>query len=226
MFEQIANSIFFRTSSSFDSNIGYISSGDRRALVDTGTGMHSDSVQRDLNRLGVSIEDITDILLTHSHIDHIGGVVGILKETNPTIHLHKSEAERINAGDMELTLSSHFGVKLPPMKIDNLLEEGDTVNLGDVTLEVLHTPGHSIGSICLFEKSQSLMFTGDTMFAGASFGRVDFPTGSPERLVASLKRLSEIDFEIALAGHMHPIKHNASRSAQSSYRSAKMMFRI
>lgn len=226
MFDQIAPNIHFRTSSSFDSNIGLISSNKKVVLVDTGTGMHSNDLRRDLKNLGVSFSDVTDIVLTHSHIDHIGGVVAILEESDPAIHLHKSEAEMINSGNMDLTLSSHFGVKLPPIRIDKMLEEGDTVRFGEVSLEVLHTPGHSLGCVCMFEKSLSLMFTGDTMFPGASFGRVDFPTGSPEDLVASLKRLSEIDFEIALPGHMYPIKHDASKSAGNSYRSARMMFRI
>jgi glyoxylase-like metal-dependent hydrolase (beta-lactamase superfamily II) len=226
MFEEFAPYIHFRTSNSFDSNIGLISTEDKKVLIDTGTGMHSESLQRDLDRLGTSFKDITDIVLTHSHIDHIGGVMAVLKESDPTIHLHKTEAEIINSGDMTLTLSSHFGVKLPPITIDNLLEEGDIITFGDVNLEVLHTPGHSLGSICLFEKSKSLMFTGDTMFPGGSFGRVDFPTGSPKQLVASLKRLSKINFEIALAGHLQPIRHDASRSARNSYQSAKMMFRI
>ncbi len=225
MFRQISDNIYIRVSNSFDSNIIYINGKEKQILIDAGTGMYSDALNQDLVKIGSSVDAITDIVLTHSHIDHIGGVLPIIDTSSPKLHLHKSEGEMINSGDMRLTLSTTFGVELPPMKIDNLLEEGQTLCLGDVCFKVYSTPGHSIGSICLHIEDQGILITGDTMFPGGSFGRVDFPTGNPQQLVSSLKRITEWEFVIALPGHMNAITSNAKRQAESSYQMASSMFR-
>ncbi|MHA2021993.1 MAG: MBL fold metallo-hydrolase [Candidatus Thorarchaeota archaeon] len=225
MFRQVSDNIYIRVSNSFDSNIIYIKGGEKQILVDAGTGMYPDALNQDLVKIGSSVEAITDIVLTHSHIDHIGGVLPIIEASSPTLHLHKSEGEMINSGDMRLTLSTTFGVEFPPMKIDNLLEEGQNLCIGNVCFKVYSTPGHSIGSICLHMEDQGILITGDTLFPGGSFGRVDFPTGNPKQLVASLKRITEWEFVIALPGHMNPITSNAKRHAESSYEMASTMFR-
>ena len=145
---------------------------------------------------------------------------------SPKIHLHRAEAEPINSGDMSQTLSDTFGVDLPPMKIEGILDEGSRLDFGDVKMEVFHTPGHSLGSICLNIEETGILVTGDTLFPGGSFGRVDFPTGDARKLVESLKRISEMDFEIGIPGHMNAMKYNAKKSALASYQMAKTMFRM
>lgn len=225
MLRHIAGPIYFRVSNSMDSNIGFIDGGDSKVLVDTGTGIYHSNLDKDLQSIGSSAEEITDIVLTHSHIDHIGGVIPFLEQQSPKIYLHRSEGELINSGNMMLTLGNTFGVDFPPFKIHHLLDEGDTITFGNVSLKVYNTPGHSIGSICLHAEDLQLLFTGDTMFPGGSFGRVDFPTGSPKDLVSSLKRISEMDFEIALPGHMNSIHSKAKDHARSSYEMARSWFR-
>jgi hydroxyacylglutathione hydrolase len=226
MLDQITNDIYFIMSRSFDSNITYIKSGDHEILVDTGTGLYAASLDKDLQTQGSSLDRITDVVLTHSHIDHIGGVIPLLERGVPKLYLHRLEAEPINNGDMSHTLGDTFGADLPPFKIDVMLEEGDLIDFGDIKLRVFHTPGHSAGSIVMRVEGSGILFTGDTLFPGGSFGRVDFPTGSPEKLVESLKRISEMDFEIGLPGHMHAMMHNARRSALASYQMAKNWFKI
>lgn len=227
MFELVSEGIYILVSRSFDSNIGLIDGGSRRALIDTGTGVYHSFLQESLSKLGISVDSITDILLTHSHVDHIGGVSSILHHGSPTIHLHKAEADLINSGDMSLTLADTFGAEIPRIRIEGILEEDSTLDIGEISLKVLHTPGHSAGSVCFHLEDDGIVFTGDTMFSGGSFGRVDFPTGSPEKLVASLKRLSELhSFTIALPGHMEPVRTNAIRSALSSYSMAKNWFNV
>jgi glyoxylase-like metal-dependent hydrolase (beta-lactamase superfamily II) len=225
LLDQIADSIYFIVSRSFDSNISYIKSGDHEILVDTGTGLYASSLDKDLQTQGSSLESITDVVLTHCHIDHIGGVIPLLERGFPKLYLHKAEAEPINNGDMSHTLGNTFGADLPPFKIDVMLEEGDVIDFGDVKLQVFHTPGHSEGSIVMQVEGSGILFTGDTLFPGGSFGRVDFPSGSPEKLVESLKRISEMDFDIGLPGHMNAMKYNAKRSALTSYQMAKNWFK-
>jgi len=223
--DQITDSIYFILSRSFDSNITYIKSGDHEVLIDAGTGLYASALDRDLQTQGSSLESITDIVLTHCHIDHIGGVIPLLESGSPKLYLHKAEAEPINLGDMSHTLGNTFGADLPPFKIDVLLEEGDLIDFGDVKLRVFHTPGHSAGSIVMQVEDSGILFTGDTLFPGGSFGRVDFPTGSPKKLVESLRRISEMDFEIGLPGHMNAMKYNAKHSALTSYQMAKNWFK-
>ncbi len=227
MFETIAPNIHVLVSRSFDSNIGLIDGGKQKALIDTGTGMYHSFLEGSLLKVGVTIESITDILLTHSHIDHIGGVANIIREASPKVHLHKAEADLINAGDMRLTLADTFGAEVPRMKIEGVLQEGSMISIGNIKIDVLHTPGHSSGSVCYHIKEKGIVFTGDTMFSGGSFGRVDFPTGNPREIVESLKRLSELDdFNTALPGHMAPVRVSATRSALSSYQMARNWFNV
>ncbi|MFW9918363.1 MAG: MBL fold metallo-hydrolase [Candidatus Thorarchaeota archaeon] len=227
MFEVVSSGVYILVSRSFDSNIGLIASGERKALVDTGTGVYHSYLESALSKLGIDISSITDILLTHSHVDHIGGVSNIIRHASPTIHLHKAEADPINSGDMRFTLADTFGAEVPRIKIEGVLEEGMIIEIGDIQVKVLHTPGHSGGSVCFHLENEELVFTGDTMFSGGSFGRVDFPTGDPRKIVASLKRLTELSsFNIALPGHMGPVRNNALRSALSSYSMAKDWFNV
>jgi hydroxyacylglutathione hydrolase len=225
VFDQISESVYFLMSRSFDSNITFIKTRDHHILIDTGTGLYTSLLDKELNNLGSSISSITDIILTHSHIDHIGGVIPILEESSPKIYLHRAEAEPLNNGDTSHTLGDTFGVDMPLLKIEGILDEGSTLDFGDLKMIIYHTPGHSEGSIVIEIEHSGILLTGDTLFPGGSFGRVDFPTGNPKKLVESLKRISEMEFSIGLPGHMNAMKYNAKKSALTSYQLAKTMFR-
>lgn len=119
------------------------------------------------------------VVNTHGHADHI-------KEDgkfNLPVYIHRLDAECLR--DPEKNLSAFLGI---PVVVDvepSLLEEGDTVRIGNVSFEVLHTPGHSPGSICL--KNGKILFTGDTLFCGG-YGRTDLPGGSEGQLFDSIRR--------------------------------------
>jgi hydroxyacylglutathione hydrolase len=226
VFDQITDSVYFLVSRSFDSNITFIKTNDHHILVDAGTGLYAQSLDKNLQSVGSSLSSITDIILTHSHIDHLGGVIPILEIGSPKLYLHEAEAIPINNGDMSSTLGNTFGVDLPPLRIEGILEEGSILDFGDILMTVYHTPGHSEGSVVIELNGTGILMTGDTLFSGGSFGRVDFPTGSPNKLVRSLKRISEMQFDIGLPGHMSAMKYNAKKSALASYQMAKTMFRL
>jgi len=140
------------------------------------------------------------IINTHGHPDHTCGNGKIKKTFNIPILVHKNDADLL--GETGKKLAGLFGIKDYSPQADTLLEDGATIDFGSQSLKVIHTPGHSTGSISLLGKRE--IFTGDTLFAG-SMGRVDFPGSSLEEMNASLKRLMQLpDYLTVYAGHGPP----------------------
>ncbi|HEX3026402.1 MAG TPA: MBL fold metallo-hydrolase [Clostridia bacterium] len=142
------------------------------------------------------IENIKAILLTHGHFDHIMGVSRIKKLTNAKIYIHSEDM--MFTADNSLNLS---GVIIPE-KVDAFtadvpLNDGDKIELGNLTIRVIHTPGHTIGGCCYI--TEDAIFTGDTLMK-CSCGRTDFPTGSYPQMLDSLKRLKNLEGDY----HIYP----------------------
>lgn len=125
------------------------------------------------------------ILLTHAHIDHIAGLTEI-RQAFPGVEVwgHPSEFEWF--GDPMLNLSGAMGMPFTCAGPEHELREGMTLTLGDSAWDVLHTPGHSPGSVTLVERDARLAIVGDTLFSG-SIGRSDFPTSDEATLFASIR---------------------------------------
>lgn len=138
------------------------------------------------------------IVLTHGHFDHIGATGFLKDKTSGLIAIHKLDAENLRDGDKNL--SSSMGIELPQLKADLLLEHGSTIKLGDTECKILHTPGHSEGSICIL--FPGIVFTGDTLFRG-SIGRTDFPGGNYKVLLKSIAEnlLTLDDNTVVYPGH-------------------------
>jgi len=135
-------------------------------------GGHPKKVLDYLEKNGLTLEAI---LLTHGHFDHVGGVKAIAEATGCQVYLHTADLvmpEKLTAGPLYYTHS--YG-------------EGDTLHLAGLTIDVIHTPGHTPGSVCLL--CEDALFSGDTLFA-RSCGRTDLDGGDPEAMAASLKRLA------------------------------------
>lgn len=182
----------------YDSNV-YLLEDEDPVLVDTGTGMYADTVLEEVSRL-VPLRKIRRIVLTHCHYDHIGGAAAFQKATGARIHLHEAEAEPMMSGDMSLTISQMFGSRLASMDIAPL-KEGDTLDCGESELKVLHTPGHSPGSIALHDKKNKASIVGDTVFCDGGVGRWDLPGGDLASLKRSIDRLKKLELKSMYPGH-------------------------
>jgi hydroxyacylglutathione hydrolase len=138
------------------------------------------------------------IFLTHSHWDHIGDVALLRDWSKAEVFVHAQDAENLkNPGADGLPL--FFPIQ--GVVANSFLEEGNLFTVGELSFEIFWTPGHSPGSICLYLEKEKILFSGDTVFAGA-MGRVDFPTSSPSDMKSSLQRLSRLPHDIKVyAGH-------------------------
>ena len=150
------------------------------------------------------------ILLTHGHYDHVGAAAE-LAEARPQAEVYLHEADSRGVDPALFPLSGQMeGVKP--------YGEGDRLPLGGLELEVLHTPGHSEGSVTL--RCGDLLFCGDTLFAG-SCGRTDFPGGSVPKILASLRRLGQLEGDLrVLPGHMEPTTLDEERARNPYLRQA------
>ncbi|RLF41113.1 MAG: MBL fold metallo-hydrolase [Thermoplasmata archaeon] len=183
----------------YDSNI-YIILGEIPTIVDTGTGLHHDEVIKNIKRI-IDPISIKQIFLTHEHYDHCGGVRKIkdLTHGKAKIIAHKNAADKIERG--ESAFAALLGGEMPKIPVDQIVVDGDILQVGDEKCQVIHTPGHTPGSICLYLPDSRSLISGDTVFAYGSFGRYDFPGGSLPQLKKSIRRLATLDVVNLYPGH-------------------------
>ena len=164
---------------SYASNSYVIISGGDGAVVDP-----SVDVKEILNALNGA--KLRYILLTHGHFDHILKLDALKYETKAEICIHKYDEEMLT--DPELNASEFFGIDFASLGADRALNDGDILQLGREIIEVIHTPGHTPGSVC-YECGNDLV-CGDTLFT-SGYGRYDLPGGDARVLFASLKKLAD-----------------------------------
>jgi len=201
LIEKIKDIIFIE-GSFYDSNSYIIDD----VIIDTGTGMNKNHLLSALNSLNISPDDIKLVINTHCHFDHTGGDRLF---PNADIAIHKKDATPLEEGDDIATAAYLFGAAIKPIKVDLKLKEGDSI--GD--FEVIHTPGHTQGSICLYDGET--LISGDTIFAYGGFGRVDMG-GSIKNMKQSIKKLLKLDIKYLLPGH-GPWAENGNRHVKLAH---------
>ena len=186
----------------------YVIGSREPTLVDTGVGDEVNSLVRSLSEMGLEPSQVSQVVLTHSHFDHVGGLRELLEEAEPVILVHVDELPMLRWEYSSRAKAVH---------------DGDVVEteLGELT--VIHTPGHTAGSICLLDGGREALYSGDTVFADGFFGRCDMPTGSLRMLVESLGRLSELRVEALLPGHGKVVVREGWRHIREAANAAKMM---
>ena len=191
----------------YDSNI-FVIPGKKPTVIDTGTGMHKDHVLTQISQY-VELTSISQIILTHEHFDHTGGVKQIYDATGKqaSIIAHAMAATKIESG--ESMFAQLLGGTMPKMPVDTKLLGDETLYIGDEPFLVLSTPGHTPGCICLYSKKTKTLFSGDTVFAHGSFGRYDLPGGNLAQLKESLHMLNLLDVDNLYPGHEAIVEGNA-----------------
>jgi hydroxyacylglutathione hydrolase len=159
-----------------------------------------DDIERVLSLIQKHNLQVKQIVITHAHIDHVGGAMKLRAATGAPILLNQNDYALLKMLDVQ---AAWIGMPTPgKVDIDQSLGQSDKVKVGSLSAEVLHTPGHTEGSICLYFPIENKLIAGDTLFAG-SIGRTDLPGGSYEKILHSLHEsvLALPDKTVVVPGH-------------------------
>jgi glyoxylase-like metal-dependent hydrolase (beta-lactamase superfamily II) len=167
-----------------------------------------DEVERILELLGRYKLTVKAIISTHAHIDHVGGLAKLHQYTGAPVMMHGEDLPLYNGMDIQ---AAYLGMRTPELtSVDQLLKDGDSLQWGSYQANVIHTPGHTPGSLCLYmpkdtgqvQLAQPHLYAGDTLFAG-SIGRTDLWGGSMDQIMESLtQKLMQLpDETIVYPGH-------------------------
>ncbi|MDE6578990.1 MAG: MBL fold metallo-hydrolase, partial [Ruminiclostridium sp.] len=179
-------------------------SKNKAAIIDPGA--EGEKIAKQLEKQGLTP---TRIFLTHGHFDHIGAAAFLKEKYNIPLYICEKDNPMLSDREKSGAYIAPF-VKYNSVKADGFLKEGDEIALGEITLKVIETPGHSEGSICLM--GDDFIFTGDTLFQG-SVGRTDLFSGNGKKLMESVKRLAGLEKDYRLyCGHGGDTSLEAERS--------------
>lgn len=199
----------------YDGNV-YLVLDERPILVDA--GMVAGPTLKNIKKY-IDPKTIETIVLTHCHHDHSGAAPQIKEATGAKLLLSVKEVGCV--GDDLTTVSYLFGQEAPEYKVDGTLSSGMILDTGKWKLEVLETPGHSEGSICLYERTEKVLFSGDTVFPDGNIGRTDMYGGDTVKLIKSIEKLTELDVKTMYPGHMEITDRDVNRQIQMSLRFAR-----
>ena len=200
---------------------------DRLTLIDTGLAGSAERIFGAIERIGRRPDDVRQIVITHHHRDHIGALAEVVERTDAAVLVHAIDAPVVR-GDQPPPNPNPTGVwrllrpllargARPPAaaRVDRELGDGDEIDL-DGGAQVVHVPGHTMGSIALYVPSRRLLFAGDAAVNALGIGPPSGPFGlfneDREQVRESFRKLAQLDFEVACFGHGRPMDKDASRA--------------
>jgi glyoxylase-like metal-dependent hydrolase (beta-lactamase superfamily II) len=188
------------------------------SLIEAGlTGKGGYKIQA-IKKAGIELSSIKRVIMTHTHLDHIGCFAEILKQLPwAELWVHRSEADLLEKGDERAVYGmdmfrefcqGQLGLKPGAFKVqvNRKLEGGETLGLGGMIWEVIHIPGHSMGSIGLYHRPMRVLIPGDVVYADYAIGRFDLYGADAAKLRESLMRLAELEVDVLLPGHNQIVK--------------------
>jgi glyoxylase-like metal-dependent hydrolase (beta-lactamase superfamily II) len=179
-----------------DANAYLVDGGDKRVLIDTGGGYNVAAMVEEMGRHGFAPTDIDLIINTHCHFDHTGGNRQLRELGRCRTAIHVSEVEAIEH-NTELTVAEIYNHNLTPCPVDIALTGDEVIATGRYDLELMHTPGHTPGCICLLlrQEDKKILFVGDAL------SLLDLPGENGKQLADSLEKLLAVQADILLSGH-------------------------
>ncbi|MDY6912700.1 MAG: MBL fold metallo-hydrolase [Chloroflexota bacterium] len=201
--------------------------GDEITVIDTGIPGSDKWIIKFLGQLGHSPDKVKQIIITHHHIDHIGGLAKLKKKTGASVLAHRFDMPYINGEKRQPNPFYHGPMSfllwpvtlIPstrPAPVDIILEEGDELNAAG-RLKVIHLPGHTQGSIALFSEEKKILIAGDAL--NRRGGKLSFPprnfTFDPDQAKDSTKKITGLEFDVLCFGHGKPLIQNAREEVQN-----------
>jgi hydroxyacylglutathione hydrolase len=192
--------------------IGEPASGDL-SLVDAGMMGKKDYKIQSILKAGINLKDIKRVIMTHTHLDHMGCLPEILEDlTGAEIWMHKDEADPLEKGDESIAYCAEMFAQMirtmfrkKPgdycLKVARKLNGDETLEIGGMVWEAVHLPGHSPGGLGLYNPAGKILIPGDVVYADHAIGRFDFCGASGRALNDSLMTLAALDVDILLPGH-------------------------
>jgi len=204
-------------------------------MIDTGNGKSMDSTIEAMTKIDLHPKNLTTVIITHEHLDHVLGLYALkdlLGEQKFEIKAHKITAQILKEGDQQKIAPSslgispkRFGIEISPLEVEDL-DTAQELSFGDFSFKLFDTPGHSIGSMTLYDPRKKILFPGDVVFPQGSFGRYDFPGGSLKKLQASIGKLNDLDVDHLCSGHMKPVIGKGNESLSRSYKNVSSLGRF
>lgn len=198
------------------SRVYLIEDGDL-TLIDAGMPWSAKPVFRYIERIGRRPSEISRILMTHSHPDHAGGASRIRSVSGAQVAAHRHDTRRHRSGGRSLDRMGALNAANAPLPflrrtpVERLIDEGDIIPVAG-GVRVIHTPGHTPGSVCFLLQEKSLLFSGDTIFSDGRFvsRSLPFPGYAAAQYRQSLERLAAMSFDLLCGGHGAPLIGGAS----------------
>jgi glyoxylase-like metal-dependent hydrolase (beta-lactamase superfamily II) len=196
-----------------DCNVYLLDGGSEQAVIDCGTGYGVSAMVEEAARDGFTTEGIATICLTHAHMDHCGGAYLWKTASGARLAASVATAAIVEVADETrngLAEARKSGIyppdcQLTPSRVEIVLRHGDVLKVGDLTLKVMQTPGHSSDMISYYCPELRALFCGDTVFAGGQIAALNTPDFSMRELEQSIQEMIHLDVDILLPGHLCPI---------------------
>ena len=192
---------------------------DKLTLIDTGYAGRRDAIFAAIEQIGRRVEDVRQVIITHWHIDHAGCLADVVDRSGAQVLAHPIDAAIVR-GEREgpgpngvwraLGPLLRLGPQLRPARVDREVNDGDEIDLGGGA-RIVHTPGHTAGSIAVFLPGRKLLFTGDAIANTLGLRTpIGFFTEDGAAARQSIKKLAQLDFEVACFGHGPPLDKEAA----------------
>jgi len=198
LIDEVEDNIFIIYGLKPSSHVYLIKGVNKNVLIDTGTKGNFSRVVEALASIGLKITEISLVICTHEHYDHIGGISYFYNYS--ILAADRFAATKIELQDEYVIHAVYHGEEVEKTKITIWLEDKVMFDFGNYKLKVLHTPGHTSGSICLYEPYKYFLFSGDTVFASGVISKIS-DSGSYGDYINSLERLSTYRIEKIFPGH-------------------------